>query len=442
MATQGNLQRAAAGTGGKRPVMRFWQEYNRDQKLFIIESMFINSANVITGGVFLTGLLVMMGASNLTVGLVTSSGTWSLMLSLISSVVVERTRNRKALMTSSLLLFRVLTTLPVFLPAVMGAGMPTATVAAVMMIAGNAAFSLFNTGFPVFFMDSLPKEGRVSYIYSRMLFLRIAYTVASVAMGLLLDFLNKSYSGFIIVYVFGIVIGAADIVSFTMIQGRGDAERVRPALSDLTRKLFGPFKNKRYLRFLAFTLCYFFFFCAASSYTALYQVKYLHLSYAFLTVYNTCIYVLMIAVTRRWAAAEAGIGSLRVLVICSLLLPMDQIVYSFLTTSTLWIVPLSVIFSGLGSSGMWACILPYRYSLMPDEGKTVYEGWFGFIYGAANLLGALAGGKLQAVLPSVSTRLLTFSSFQLIYFAAGIMSLLVTAVFWSRAKRDSTGVNA
>ncbi len=436
MLTRQRAQRAPARPRRRLDIMGFWREYSRDQRLFIIEAMLSNSASVITGGVFLTGLLVMMGATNLTVGLVTSAGTWSLMLSLIASVAVERVRNKKALMAWSLALFRLLTTLPVFLPAFMGNGLPTAFAAAVMMITGNAAFSLFNIGFPVFFMDALPREGRVSYIYTRMLLLRIAYTLVSVAMGLLLDALDKSYMGFIIVYSFAIALSAANVYYMTKIKGPDAPSARQPAMADITKRLFDPFRNKRYIRFLVYTFCYFFFFCASSSYTALYQVKYLHLSYAFLTILNTCIYVLMILVTRRWAAIERNIGSLKVLVLCSLLLSVDFVVYSFLTSGTLWLLAFSVIFAGLGSSGYWVCLLPYRYSLMPEEGKTVYEGWFGFIYGAANLLGALAGSTLQGLIPEIQMGPLAFSNFQAVYLLTGVMAVTVTLAFWSAAKKD------
>lgn len=434
MAIQGNTQRPGSGSPLRRAAQRLFEGYNRDQKLFIAESMLINSANVITTGVFLTGLLVMMHASNLMVGLVTSSGTWSLMLSLASSVVVERMRRKKALLTWVLAAFRLLTTLPVFLPAFLGFGLPSAAAAAAMMVAGNAVFSLFNTGFPVFFMASLPREGRGAYIYNRMMYLRIAYTVTSVAGGLLLDMLHKSYLGFIIVFSLGLAIGIADVIVFTMIKGEPGEES--QAVSGIAKRLFEPFTKGKYLRFLVFTFVYFLFFSLASSYTSLYQVKYLNLSYAFITAYNTCIYVLMIFMTRIWARREEKRGSISVLVLTSFLLPMDFLVYSFLTTSTLWLLPFSVLFNGLASSGLWACIMPYRYSLMPEEGRTVYEGWYGFIYGAANLMGAFAGGYLQKLLPEIHTSFMTFSVFQLIYLAAGLLSIATVLVFWLKARKD------
>lgn len=442
MLTRENPRSVEAQSRLKRIVLRFFGDYNRDQKFFILESMLINSANVITGGVFLTGLLLMMGASDFMVGLISSSATWSLMLSLISSVIVESVKRRKALLTWVLLVFRLLTTLPVFLPAILGAGMPTAYAACIMMIAGNLIFSIFNTGFFVFFMDSLPAEGRRNFLYTRMFFLRIAYTVFLVAMGFVLEIMGRSYAGFIVVFCTGLALGLADVFVLTRIRGNRDsaAGSGEPLLKlgphGLVKKLMEPLGNKRYVRYLAFTFAWFFFTTMASAYTSLYQYKYLNLSVIFISVYNMFTYIIMIAVTRRWEAVERKIGKLNVLALSSMLMSLDFLVYVFLTKETLWVIALSPIFSGIGSSAYWTCALPYRYDLMPAEGKTVYEGWNGVFYGAAGLLGALAGGALQGMLPEVQTGFMTFSVFQLIYSASFALSFLSAAVFWLRARKD------
>jgi hypothetical protein len=341
------------------------------------------------------------------------------------------------------LAFRLLTTLPVFLPAVLGMGMPAVYVAMAMLIAGNLIFSIFNTGFFIFFMDSLPKEGRVSYIYLRMMLLRIAYTVFMLGMGFLLDAMHRSYAGFVAVFCTGLALGLADVYVITRIRGaEGPGSEAGGAsiplrLPGLARRLLSPLKNRRFARYLAFTFAFFFFSAMATAYTSLYQYKYLNLSVGFITAYNASIYVIMIAVTRLWARVEARAGSLRVLVACAALMCMDYVVYGFLTQKSLWVIVFSPIFMGLGSSGFWACALPYRYDLMPEEGKMVYEGWNGFCFGLAGLLGALAGSALQRLLPAVSTPFMRFSVFQLVYLLAGALTLLSTYVFWRRARKDA-----
>jgi Na+/melibiose symporter-like transporter len=445
MATHQNIVQKTPRPKGKLSSLNLFSGYNRDQKLFVTEAMLINSAINITGGVFLTGLLLMLGASNLMVGLIMSSGAWSMMLSLVSSVVVERIRNKRAMLTWVVVSSRLLASLPVFLPAIMGTGGQAVMLSAVMLIVGNVIFSLYNTGFTIFFMEAIPVEGRTPYIYTRIFFTRIAYTVFILAMGFLLDGLHKSYTGFILVFSIGLVLGVADGLVIAKIKGNdasADNASVPPRLSlmQMVKQMAEPLLNRRYVRYLLFVFCFFFFINMGSSYTSLYQLKYLHLSVTFITVYNTFTYVIMIVVTRAWARMEERVGRLKVLAISSLLIASEFFVYTMLTTGTLWLIVLSPILAGLGNSGFWASLLPYRYDLMPQENKTVYEGWHCFAYGAAALLGALVGGGLQTVLQAITLPFITFSVFQLVYFISGALAIVSVVIYWIGAKRQEAAL--
>lgn len=435
----------AAPTSARRPraAFRFNSRYTKNQKLFIAEGMFMQSANVITSGVFLTGLLMLMGANNMTVGLIASAGSWSMMLSLIASVIIERVRNRKVLLTWVALVFRLMTTLPVFLPILLGMGQASVIATGAMIVAGNAVFSLYNTGFTIFFMDSLPIEGRASYFYTRILFIRVAFTVLTLGAGFLLDFvMNKSYTGFIIVFSAALAVGIADIITLSMIKDegapQGEAAGTLPAWNfpEIIKGLFKPLANGKYLRYLLFNFMFFFFLALSSAFTGLYQLKYLHLDYWFIAVVTMMNYIVMITMTRIWGRVEARIGRSKMLVITAMLIAAEFIVYAFLTPGTLGLIVLSPLLAGLGNSGYWACTLPYRYDLMPKEGKMAYEGWFWFAFGAAGLLGALAGGSLQNVIPALEMPFMTFSVFQILYLFSGIAAIATALVFWSRARRD------
>ena len=409
--------------------------YNRDQNLLIVEAMLINSATVITTGAFLSGIMLYMGASDFLVGLVTASPTWTLMLSLVASALVERVAARRALLVWTLLAFRILTTLPALLPLALGIGNVTALMAAVLIIAGNMVFSVFNTGFPVFMMDTLPAEGQANFIYARFFWLRLAYAVMFLAMGVLLDALHKSYAGFLAVFLCAMAIGIADCWVLSHIGNSHHTPHM--AGNGLVRTLLAPLRNRRYAIYLGFTAAYFFALSLSSSYTGLYQLKYLNLSYLFITLLYISNFIIMIGTTRLWGRLQERWGMLRVLVLSALFMAMEFIVYGFLTPGTLGLIVLSPIVAGLGSSGYWACTLPYRYSLMPEDGRPAYEGWNGMVYGAFSLLGTVAGGRLQQVMPTFTTSWLHFSVFQVDYMISAALSLLSVALFWALTRKDA-----
>lgn len=401
----------------------------RNKKIFILDGMLGFSANTLTSGVFLTGLLLSMGATNLMVGLISSAGAWALMLSLISSIVVESVSHRKRLLILVTLIFRLLTILPAFLPLLMGNGTHTATLAAIMITVGFMINTINTTDFPVFMLDSLPDSGRNAFMYVRMKYTRIANTVVSIGAGLLMDSLNKSYLGFLIIYSTALGLCFIQTINIARVSGDSIIRTHKLSLPDFRRRLFEPFTNRRYLRFLIFSLFFFFFFFIASSYTSLYQYKYLKLDYLIISIYSTSVLFLMILVTTPWRKIEARIGQTRVLALTSIFITADFVVYGFLTTETLWLLPVSAAFAALGGSGLWTCILPYRYNLMPRDGKTVYEAWNGTLFATASLLGALVGGKLQVWLPELKTPFLTFSSFQIMFLIAGLSAIVTAVIF-------------
>ncbi len=404
-------------------------DIGRNRRLFIIQGMLGFSAGSLTTGVFLTGFLLLLGASNLTVGLLMSAGSWTLLMSLLSSFLVERVRHRKRLLVGVLLLFRLFTTLPVFLPALLGFGRNTATLAAVMIITGYAINTINTTDLPVFMMDSIPTEGRESFVYTRMMYIRAANTVISLGAGSMLDLLGRQYNGFILIFSLALAAGILEVALLSRIRGESVMRTGRITGSAFRKRLFEPFSNIRYRNFLVFTLGFFFFHFATASYIPLYQFKYLQLSYLTITLYNTAIFILMILLTRVWSRFERKLGQRRVLVWSASLMAVDFILYGFLTPQTLWILPASVLVAGVGGAGFWACILPYRYNLMPAEGKSIYEAWNGTLFAVAGLTGALAGGKLQGALPAIETGMLTFSPFQIIFLGAGFSAMICTVVF-------------
>jgi MFS family permease len=422
--------------GLRKAVTRLFEQFNHDQKLFIAEAMLNNSATVITGGAFLTGLLLLMGASDFMVGLVSSSASWLLMLSLVASVIMERVKHKKVFLARILLGYRLLTTLPVLIPAILGIGRVSALTASAMIVVGNVIFSIFNTGFSIFFMDSIPVEGRANFIYARMFWLRLAYAITFLLMGSLLDFMGKSYTGFIIVFTTALAIGIIDYLVMLRIVGKTD-EPPQPAANPaaILRSLFQPLKNERFYHYLVYTFLFFFFLSMSSSYTGLYLLKYLNMRYIYITFLNIASFFIMIVTTRMWAKLEARLGMLRVLVLSSLLIASEFFVYSVLTPGTLWLLPLSPVLAGLGNGGYWCCALPYRYSLMPPEGKTAYEGWYGFGFGLSGLLGTVVGGQLQKFVPAFSTPILNFSVFQIVYFMSAVLAIGTAVWFWRKERR-------
>ncbi|MDD3244053.1 MAG: MFS transporter [Eubacteriales bacterium] len=418
------------------PKFGIFKGYDRNAKLFGLEAMLTNSSVTLTTGMFLTGVLVMLGLDDLTIGMVASSGTWSFMLSILASYVVTRVRNRKLLQAMVMLAYRTLTCLPVFLLPLFTHQVLPAMTAAVMIISANLITSIFNVGYSIFYMDNLPKKNTTAYIYERMMWMRISFCTVSLIMGLVLDRMNRSYGGFLLVFIVAFVLGIMDVICIMKMEDRAQAEA--PAEKPRLR-LMAPLKDKRYLVFLTFIFVYFLFLNMCTSYISLYQVKYLELSYATLSLYNTSVYVLMIIMTRVWSKLEYRLGRMKMLTICAIGMALEYTLFGLVTKETLFFMFLSPFAVGMGASGFWTCLLPYRYDLMPKADKVSYEGWYGMIYGMAGLLGAAIAGKLEPLLPTVRLSSFAITPYQWIYLGASLLCCLTALGFFAVNRRMEHG---
>ena len=132
----------------------------RVERLFIGNGVADTAARVWSGGVFLTGTLLLLNADDLTIGLMSSVGAWALLFALAASWLLARARSNKKLLCLAVLLMRVLCTLPVFLAPVLGVDRRAATVLALCVLIGNVAFSIHTTGANLFMLDTLCPQTR------------------------------------------------------------------------------------------------------------------------------------------------------------------------------------------------------------------------------------------------------------------------------------------
>jgi hypothetical protein len=77
---------------------------------------------ILTGGAFLTAFAIKLGASNMVIGLLAAIGPLSQLLQLPSVVLIEKIRNRKAIVVAAAALARACWLLIALIPFLFGAG--------------------------------------------------------------------------------------------------------------------------------------------------------------------------------------------------------------------------------------------------------------------------------------------------------------------------------
>ena len=76
-------------------------EHRKSQIFFIFDGILINTAVVLTTGIFLSGYMVTLQADDFLIGILNSSPTWALIISLFSFLIFEKMEQRKRLLIST-----------------------------------------------------------------------------------------------------------------------------------------------------------------------------------------------------------------------------------------------------------------------------------------------------------------------------------------------------
>jgi MFS family permease len=140
--------------------------------------------------------------------------------------------------------------------------------------------------------------------------------------------------------------------------------------------------------------------------------------------------IVMILSNRFWERIEERKGFKFVLSATGILLACELLLMSFLNSATYPILYISNIISGIGMGGFGVSIFTYRYMIMPEAGKTVYEGSFYFASGLSMFIAPFLGKYLMTAMPEFTSAIYANSRIQLLYLSAfAAISLLIVFVY-------------
>ena len=405
-----------------------YKRYNKVQRLFILDGVSINASVVLTSGIFLSGYVVLLGGSDFLTALLNNSMAWASIAAIFCSLVFERMRKRKKVIVTLHFLARMLVCSIIFLPLILKNNNITLPILACMVIAGNILWSFFSIGSVVWMMDAVPQETRKDFIYDRMFWLRISFTITTIVMGFILDAFNKTYTGFFIVFVTSLVFSVTDTVILMNIEEGESQVNIDRKIN--FKNIFEPWGNKEYRKFLIFVFLFYVIIFSSVSYNPLYLIKYMNFDYKFISTITVISYIFMIVSTSYWKKAEWKRGIKYVLRMGALFIILEVLVYAFLTRRTYFLLYIAPVLSGIGNSGFNIAILNYRYDLMPENNKTIYEAWFTTIYGLGSMLAPIIGDYMITTIPLIKNILFEYSNFQLTYLITFLLNALVIFLFF------------
>lgn len=392
---------------------------SRSQKLFLADGVFINGAYSLTTGTVLSGYAISLGAGDFLTAMLSGSAFYTTILSILSFVLFERRPRRKRLLLIMNLISRLLIFSAVLLPLGISDRRWLLFLLAGTVIVSDAIWGIYRIGWTVWMMKTIPDDAKTTYIYFRMLLIRIFLAGLTLFSGIVLDIFHKGYMGFLILFSTSFVLSLLDVLILSKVN---EVEYdLRPPDQGGMKQMLQPLRHKSYRGFLLFVFSFFLLQMMASSYTSLYLIKHLNFDYKFISLTGVVAIAAMVLCNQLWAKMERQKGYAFVLGLTAILVAAELLVLSFLSRESSYLLYLSTLLSGIGMSGFGVSLFTYRYSIMPESNRTLFEGWFYLAYGLGVLAAPALGSAFLTLMPEVKDLLFFTDKLQLLFLFSFLM---------------------
>ena len=405
--------------------------------------LFGTAFTFLTSGVFLSGLAMYMGAGDLLVSYISMIVNICGVSILFFSGLVGRFRSYKSLAVSLTALSRAATLLLVLIPLAVPKGAQLAVFVPLMVLAFTlqAQTTVVLNNWLVTFVSE-QQSGR--YIAKRQTIVLTATVVLSLAGGRVMDAVNGAYVGFLLLFFAAFLMAAGELVVLLRIPD-GVQARQTDEKRPFWRSIGAPLRCRPYLGFVVYIFLFYLFMALADSFTVVYMMRYLQLSYAATTGLQLVISLPQIFLLGFWGKLGDQRGH-RFALAASICFFVGEMLFMGLSNlANLYLcIPIAFLFAAMGNAGFVVSVFNRRYELMPQQDRIVYDNFYSAAVGLAFILGPLTGGAIKQLLETTGwgDQLLQFGSIRLLYLLAAAGITLLQLVMHGKAWRPAHKVQA
>lgn len=396
-------------------------------KFSTLEGLFSTVHVTLTGGTFITGYAVMLGASDFHLGLMNSFPHFLQVFQILAAYVTWRVGSRRTVCAAGVWIWRGIALLLAFLPFLPGLSVHQRVLAFLfLLLVSNVAAMFTVNAWSVWMADLVPKQVRGRYFgFRSMLALIIAITVAWGGAALL-DACKKGDSvgektGFLLI--FGVAAAAA-------IAGAGFLRRqweppMRTENPPTVRQLFSILRNREFRRLCAFFFVWNFGIGLSASFFAKHMLHHLHMDYRTMTVYSVIVSVAGFLSARPIGRLIDLWGTRPTLAVCAGVVAVLPLMW--LPARPGFLLPLWIdgVLTGVFWTGFQLAAFNLPWIVTPEKNRAYYLGVFTTIAGLGIGLSALLSGHLAQVLAHVKMTVPGLSQPLINYHLIFVMSTLV-----------------
>ena len=255
------------------------EDVQRGMKAIIKDGMASTAMATCTGGVFLTAFALALGASNSIIGLLAAIGPLVQLDQIPSIYLVEKIRNRRAIVVISSFIGRTFWLLIAAIPFIF-----SYQIGIKVLIFGMTMHALFvdvaGTAWGPWLRDILPQDKLGNFFSKRMIMSTVLGILLSLAAAFYIDqwknfFPDQIMGGYSILFVFGFIAGMIGLYFLSTIP---EPRMAKPeGKMNFIRMLGTPFKNENFKNLMLFSGSWTFAVNLAAPFFTVYMIKRLNM---------------------------------------------------------------------------------------------------------------------------------------------------------------------
>lgn len=401
-------------------------------KLSLIEGMFAQVHISLTAGAFLTGFALLLGAGNMTLGIVAAMPFLIQPLQLFGAWLIERVGKRKPLAVGGSL-GRALWLILVLLPYLPLSTTQRLALLIFTVFASSAMLALCSNAWTNWMIDLVPLRMRGRYFSTRNTALAAIAMGISAGAGYLLDRFRATNAadGYALLFGVAVLCAAIGTVFLSRQPEPPMQHRQRLPLAEVLRL---PLRTPAFRRFVVALIVWNMALGAAAPFFSAHALQVLRLPFTTLAFFDVITSAISLLTLPLWGRIADRIGQRRVLLICMtgvIILPWAWVLA---TPTTIGFLYANAIISGIWWPGLNLALANRLMEQVPTVGRGAYLAFFAAATGLAYFAASALAGSVADLLVGVNWSLggLPVSNYQTLFIASSLLRGSV-ALFWRKS---------
>ncbi|WP_269540217.1 MFS transporter [Cerasicoccus fimbriatus] len=372
-------------------------DLEKGMRNLVIDAICARVMTVLTGGAFLVGMGLALGASNLVIGILAAIMPLSQVVQIPAILLVNWTPSRKKLVIAAATLGRMfllgIAAIPFFAPEGWAVPAFLFCLAMFFMLSAVAGCSMNS-----WMRDLIPQDQFGSFFGKRLAIATLVGAVLMVFAGVAVDQLQKATgsSGYAYasVFVIGGVFGIAGALSLKGVPEPA-AER-RKGLSFL-KIMIEPLKDKRFRRLLWFSATWNFAIIMAGAFAAVYMLERVKISIGVVVALAVLNQLINAWFFRLWGILADRTSNKAILQVACPIFISTIVMYPFTTMPDYWAgsIPILIVIhvlGGIATAGFLLCTANIALEFAPKGQATAYLATNATLAGLAATCSPILGG--------------------------------------------------